>query len=162
MQQTSATESVNDLRLQLRELTDANLDLRAQLKEQSGTIEKLKAEFRETSRRETTGNLEAFISDLSPLVNRLHPNSFYSLGVDSECSTAAPIGSGTVIAMTFRLPTEFSCSLLCACPKIIFESPCKLNNSVIPLSSHLNRLGLSFKAATATDSFPTGKMEVLK
>lgn len=39
------TESVSDLRLQLRELTNANLDLRAQLKEQSGTIEKLKAEF---------------------------------------------------------------------------------------------------------------------
>src|SRR2546422_11396250 len=42
---TNATESVNDLRLQIRELTNANLDLRAQLKEQSGTIEKLKAEF---------------------------------------------------------------------------------------------------------------------
>jgi len=42
---TNATESVNDLRLQLRELTNANLDLRAQLKEQSSTIEKLKAEF---------------------------------------------------------------------------------------------------------------------
>jgi len=42
---TNATESVNDLRLQIRELTNANLDLRAQLKEQSGTIEKLQAEF---------------------------------------------------------------------------------------------------------------------
>ena len=42
---TSATDSVNDLRLQLRELTNANLDLRAQLKEQSDMIEKLKAEF---------------------------------------------------------------------------------------------------------------------
>ena len=42
---TNATESVNDLRLQIRELTNANLDLRAQLKEQSNTIEKLKAEF---------------------------------------------------------------------------------------------------------------------
>jgi hypothetical protein len=42
---TNATESVNDLRLQIRELTNANLDLRAQLKEQSGTIEKLKADF---------------------------------------------------------------------------------------------------------------------
>ena len=42
---TNATESVNDLRLQIRELTNANLDLRAQLKEQSDTIEKLKAEF---------------------------------------------------------------------------------------------------------------------
>jgi hypothetical protein len=42
---TVATESVNDLRSQLRELTNDNLDLRAQLKEQSDTIEKLKAEF---------------------------------------------------------------------------------------------------------------------
>ena len=42
---TSATESVNDLRSQLGELTNDNLDLRAQLKEQSDTIEKLKAEF---------------------------------------------------------------------------------------------------------------------
>jgi hypothetical protein len=42
---TNAPESVNDLRLQMRELTNANLDLRSQLKEQSGTIEKLKAEF---------------------------------------------------------------------------------------------------------------------
>jgi len=43
---TNATESVNDLRLQIRELTSANLDLRSQLKEQSGTIEKLQAEFK--------------------------------------------------------------------------------------------------------------------
>ena len=42
---TNATESVNDLRLQIRELTNANLDLRSQLKKQSGTIEKLQAEF---------------------------------------------------------------------------------------------------------------------
>jgi len=42
---TSAPESMNNLRLQLRELTNANIDLRAQLKEQSSTIEKLKAEF---------------------------------------------------------------------------------------------------------------------
>lgn len=41
---TNATEPVDDLRLQLRELTNANLDLRSQLKEQSGTIEKLQAE----------------------------------------------------------------------------------------------------------------------
>ncbi|MEP6890543.1 MAG: hypothetical protein ABI955_07600 [Nitrospirota bacterium] len=41
----NVTESVNDLRLQIRELTNANLDLGAQLKEQSSTIEKLKAEF---------------------------------------------------------------------------------------------------------------------
>jgi hypothetical protein len=44
---TNVTESVNDLRLQLRDLTNANLDLRSQLKEQSSTIEKLKAEFEE-------------------------------------------------------------------------------------------------------------------
>jgi hypothetical protein len=42
---TNMTESVNDLRLQLRELTNANFDLRSQLKEQSTTIEKLKADF---------------------------------------------------------------------------------------------------------------------
>jgi hypothetical protein len=41
---TIAPESVNDLRLQVRELTNANLDLRAQLKEQSDTIEKLKGD----------------------------------------------------------------------------------------------------------------------
>jgi FtsZ-binding cell division protein ZapB len=40
-----ATESVNDLRLQIGELKNANLDLRSQLKEQSATIEKLQAEF---------------------------------------------------------------------------------------------------------------------
>ena len=37
-------------------------------------------------------------------------------------------------------------------PEDFFVSPRKLNNSVIPLSSHLNRMGLSFKAATAIDS----------
>ena len=42
---TNVTESVNDLRLQLRDLTNANLDLRSQLKNQSETIEKLKTEF---------------------------------------------------------------------------------------------------------------------
>jgi predicted RNase H-like nuclease (RuvC/YqgF family) len=42
---TNATESVNDLRLQIRELTNGNLDLRSQLREQSGTIEKLKTEL---------------------------------------------------------------------------------------------------------------------
>jgi hypothetical protein len=52
---TSATESVNDLRLQLRELTNANLDLRAQLKEQSGTIEKLKAEFERLRKEKKPG-----------------------------------------------------------------------------------------------------------
>jgi hypothetical protein len=42
---TNAPESVNDLRLQMRDLTNANQDLRSQLKDQSDTIEKLKAEF---------------------------------------------------------------------------------------------------------------------
>ena len=41
----SAQESASDLRLQIRELTNANLDLRAQQKEQSNTIEKLRAEL---------------------------------------------------------------------------------------------------------------------
>ena len=52
---TNATESVNDLRLQIRELTNANLDLRAQLKEQSGTIEKLKAELEELRNEKKPG-----------------------------------------------------------------------------------------------------------
>jgi hypothetical protein len=42
---TDTTESVNDLRLQIRELNNANLDLRSQLKEQSVIMEKLQAEF---------------------------------------------------------------------------------------------------------------------
>jgi hypothetical protein len=42
---TSGTESASDLRLQIRELTNANLDLRAHQKEQSETIEKLKSEL---------------------------------------------------------------------------------------------------------------------
>lgn len=41
---TNATESVNDLRVQIRELTNANLDLRARFKEQSDTIEALQIE----------------------------------------------------------------------------------------------------------------------
>lgn len=49
---TNATESVNDLRLQIRELTNANLDLRSQLKEQSSMIEQLQAE-QERLRNET-------------------------------------------------------------------------------------------------------------
>ena len=52
---TSATESVNDLRVQLRELTNANLDLRAQLKEQSGTIEQLKADFEKLRNEKNPG-----------------------------------------------------------------------------------------------------------
>ena len=59
---TNTTESVNDLRLQIRELTNANLDLRSQLKEQSGTIEKLQSRIRGASQREKPGNLEAFFS----------------------------------------------------------------------------------------------------
>ena len=42
---TDTSESVNNLRKQIRELENANLDLRSQLKEQSDTIEKLQAEF---------------------------------------------------------------------------------------------------------------------
>jgi hypothetical protein len=42
---TDTTESVNDLRLQIRELNNANLDLKSQLKEQSVIMEKLQAEF---------------------------------------------------------------------------------------------------------------------
>ena len=41
----NSTEHVDDLRLQIRELTNANQDLRGQLKEQSGMIEKLKTEL---------------------------------------------------------------------------------------------------------------------
>jgi hypothetical protein len=39
-----ATESTNDLRLQIRELTSANLELRSRLKEQSDMIEQLKSQ----------------------------------------------------------------------------------------------------------------------
>lgn len=52
---TGATESVNDLRVQLGELTNANLDLRAQLKEQSGTIEKLKADVEKLRNKKQPG-----------------------------------------------------------------------------------------------------------
>lgn len=52
---TNAPESVNDLRLQLRDLTNANLDLRSQLKDQSDTIEKLKAEFEELRNEKKPG-----------------------------------------------------------------------------------------------------------
>jgi len=40
----NSTDSVNDLRLQVRELTSANLELRSRLKEQSDMIEKLKSQ----------------------------------------------------------------------------------------------------------------------
>ena len=52
---TNVTESANDLHLQLRELTNANIDLRAQLKEQSGTIEKLQAEFERLRNEKRSG-----------------------------------------------------------------------------------------------------------
>ena len=52
---TNVTESVNDLRLQIRELTNANLDLRSQLKKQSGTIEKLTAEFERLRNEKNSG-----------------------------------------------------------------------------------------------------------
>ena len=51
-----ATERVDDLRLQIRELTSANLDLRSQLKEQSETMEKLKTELDQLRNEIKTGN----------------------------------------------------------------------------------------------------------
>ena len=62
---TNMTESVNDLRLQLRELTNANLDLRSQLKEQSNTIEKLKADF-EGLRNEKNPGTSKSLSEPKP------------------------------------------------------------------------------------------------
>ena len=72
MAATGATESVNDLRLQLRELTNANLDLRAQLKEQSGTIEKLKADL-EKLRNEKPPGTSKSSSGLKPFSKQLTP-----------------------------------------------------------------------------------------
>jgi len=54
----NATDSVNDLRLQIRELTSANLDLRSQLKEQSATMEKLKAELEQLRNEIQTENVK--------------------------------------------------------------------------------------------------------
>ena len=54
----NVTESVNDLRLQIRELTSANLDLRSQLKEQSATMEKLKAELEQLRNEIQTENVK--------------------------------------------------------------------------------------------------------
>lgn len=51
-----APDSENDLRLQLRELTNANLDLRSQMKEQAATIEKLKAELEQLRIETKSGN----------------------------------------------------------------------------------------------------------
>jgi hypothetical protein len=52
----SATESTNDLRLQIRELTSANLELRSRLKEQSDAIEVLKVELEQLRNAVQTGN----------------------------------------------------------------------------------------------------------
>ena len=52
---TNTTESVNDLRLQIRELTNANIELRSQQKEQANTIEKLQAEFERLRNEKQTG-----------------------------------------------------------------------------------------------------------
>lgn len=52
---TNTTESVNDLRQQIHELTNANIDLRAQQKEQASTIEKLQAEFDMLRNEKKTG-----------------------------------------------------------------------------------------------------------
>ena len=65
--------SVNDLRLQIRELTNANLDLRAQLKEQSGTIEKLKAEFEKRHHENNTWNFRSLSSRPKPSRNQTTP-----------------------------------------------------------------------------------------
>jgi len=54
----NATDSVNDLRLQIRELTSANLDLRSQLKEQSAMMEKLKAELEQLRNEVQTENVK--------------------------------------------------------------------------------------------------------
>ena len=52
----NATEHVEDLHLQIRELTNANQDLRGQLKEQSGMIEKLKTELEQLRSEMPTQN----------------------------------------------------------------------------------------------------------
>jgi hypothetical protein len=51
-----STERVDDLQLQIRELTSANQDLRSQLKEQSQTMEKLKSELERLRNEIETGN----------------------------------------------------------------------------------------------------------
>ncbi|HTL60554.1 MAG TPA: hypothetical protein VL261_02810 [Nitrospira sp.] len=50
-----ATESANDLRLQIRELTSANLELRSRMKEQSDTITELKAQLEQLRNELGTG-----------------------------------------------------------------------------------------------------------
>jgi septal ring factor EnvC (AmiA/AmiB activator) len=53
---TNATEFVNVLLLQIRELTSTNLDLRSSLKEQSGTIVELQAEHERLRNEIRTGS----------------------------------------------------------------------------------------------------------
>ena len=55
----SATDSANDLRLQIRELTSSNLELRSRLKEQSDTIKDLKAELEQLRNTVEAGNPKA-------------------------------------------------------------------------------------------------------
>ncbi|WP_455389160.1 hypothetical protein [Petrachloros mirabilis] len=69
---TSTQESASDLRLQIRELTNANLDLRAQQKEQSNTIEKLQAELEQLRKEIQTGNPKP-PSKQKPLRNQTVP-----------------------------------------------------------------------------------------
>lgn len=69
---TNVTESVDDLRLQIRELTNANLDLRSQLKEQSAMIEKLKAEFEGLRNQKKPGTSKPS-SGLKPFHKQLTP-----------------------------------------------------------------------------------------
>ncbi len=54
----STTESVHDLRLQIRALNNANLDLQSQLKEQSDTIQKLQAEFERLRNEKQPGTIK--------------------------------------------------------------------------------------------------------
>ncbi|HKC95609.1 MAG TPA: hypothetical protein VKB81_16465, partial [Nitrospira sp.] len=49
------TESADDLRLQIRELTSANLELRSRLKEQSDTMKELKTELERLRNQVETG-----------------------------------------------------------------------------------------------------------
>jgi hypothetical protein len=52
---SKATESADDLRLQIRELTSANLELRSRLKEQSDTMKELKTELERLRNQVETG-----------------------------------------------------------------------------------------------------------
>jgi FtsZ-binding cell division protein ZapB len=63
---TDRTESVNDLRLQIREVNNANLDLRSQLKEQSDTIQRLQFELEELRNEKKPGPQKPASSDKPP------------------------------------------------------------------------------------------------